>query len=144
MEVRREPEPGSEVAEANIHAAGPIVTGHEPPNAPVEIPSRMYEDIVDAFHDAVAIHPNVLAVAVVPIPVDPNPARAGRNLCLSHDGPWGRRGVLRGGDGFGLLDDKHGLPVNLLRRAFLRFDNHVGRRSIRLARLPLLSVVAIV
>jgi hypothetical protein len=104
----------------------------------------MHEDIVDALHDAVAVHPNVLAIKVVPIPVDPNPARAGRNLLLHHNGPWGRRGVLRGSDRFGLLDDDHGLALNLLSRAFLGFDNHVGRRSIRLARLPLLRIVAIV
>jgi hypothetical protein len=100
----------------------------------------MHEDIVDPLHHAVTIHPKVLAVAVVPIPVDPNPIRADRNLLLDDDGPWRRRGVLRGGGRGGLLDDDHRLAIDLLRRAFLRLDDHVCRWSHRFACFPLSSV----
>jgi hypothetical protein len=103
----------------------------------------MHEHIVHPLDDAVAIYPKVPAVAVVPIPIDPNPARARRNLLLGHDGPGRRWGLLRGSDGLGLLDDDHGLAVDLLRRAFLGFDDHVGRRIWRFGGLPL-SGIAIV
>lgn len=51
--------------------------------------------------------------------------------------------MLRGCDRLGLLDDDHGFTVDLLRRAFLSFDDYIGRRIGRVARLPL-SGVAIV
>jgi hypothetical protein len=103
----------------------------------------MHEDIVHPLHDAVTVHPNVLAVAVVPIPVDPNPARAGRNLLRDHHGLWRRRGLQRRGGGGGLLHDDHRLAVDLLRRAFLGFDDHVGGRSLHFAPLPFSSVAIV-
>jgi hypothetical protein len=103
----------------------------------------MHKDILDALHDAVAVDPNVFTVAVVPIPVDPNPARADWNLLLDHNDLWRRWGLLRGSDGFGLLDDDHGLPIDLLGRTFVGFDDHIVCRSGRLASLPLSRVVAI-
>jgi len=75
----------------------------------------MHKDILDPLHDAVAVDPNVFTVAVVPIPVDPNPARADRNLLLGRDDLGRRWGVQCGSDGLGLLDDDHGVPVNLRR-----------------------------
>jgi hypothetical protein len=77
----------------------------------------MDKDIVDELRDAATVDPNVFAVAVVPIPVDPNPARADRNLLLGHDDLRRRWGVHCGSDGLGLLDDDHGVPVNLRRFA---------------------------
>jgi len=103
----------------------------------------MHEDIVHPLDDAVTIYPKVLAVAVVPVSVDPNPARTGRNLPLGHDGPRRRWGLLRGSDGLGLLDDDHCFAIDLLRRAFLGFDDHVGRQIWRFGGLPL-SGIAIV
>jgi hypothetical protein len=103
----------------------------------------MHEDIVHPLHDAVTVHPNVLAVAVVPIPVDPNPARAGRNLLRDHHGLWRRRGLQRCGGRDGLLDDDHRLAIDLLRRAFLGFDDHVGNRSLHFAHLPFSSVAIV-
>lgn len=89
----------------------------------------MHEDIVDAFDDAVTIDPKVLAVDVVPISVDPNPAWTDRNLLLGQHDLRGRRGQLRGSDGLGLLNDDDGLPVDLLRRPLLGLDNHIVRRG---------------
>lgn len=117
MKIRWEPVPGSKVAKADVHTARPVIAGHKPPNAIVEIPSRMDKDIVDELRDAATVDPNVFAVAVVPIPVDPNPARADRNLLLGHDDLRRRWGVHCGSDGLGLLDDDHGVPVNLRRFA---------------------------
>jgi len=103
----------------------------------------VHEDIVDPFHYAVTIYPEVLAVAVVPIPIDPNPARADRNLLPGNDHLGWRWSLPGSGDGLGLLDDDHRLAVDLLRRAFLGFDDHVGGRSLHFAPLPFSSVAIV-
>ncbi len=100
----------------------------------------MHKHVVHSHHDAVAVHPKVLPVAVVPVPIDPNTARAGRNLLLDDDdlGRW--RGLHRGGDGLGLLDDDDGLAVDLFGRALFGFDYHVVGRVGRRGGLPLANV----
>jgi hypothetical protein len=103
----------------------------------------MYEDVVHAHHDAVTVHPKVLPVAVVPVSVDPNTARAGRNLLLDDDDLRRWRGLRRGGDGLWLLDDDDGFTVDLFRRALLGFDDHVVGRVGWLGGLAL-SNIAIV
>jgi len=143
MMVRREPMPWPIVSKADVHAERSIVSGHEPPNARVVIPSRLHEDIVHAFHDAVTVHPKVLTIAVGPIPIDPNPFGTTDDWLLLHDGPRRRRRGLGGRDGLGLLNDNDSLAVDLLGRAGLRLDDHIGRRIVGLARLPF-SRVAIV
>jgi hypothetical protein len=101
----------------------------------------MHEDVVDPFHYAVTVYPEVLAVAVVPIPIDPHPARADRNLLPGNDDLGWRWSLPGGSDGLRLLDDDHRLAVDLLRRAFLGFDDHVGRRSLRFTVLAKVTVV---
>jgi hypothetical protein len=103
----------------------------------------VHEDVVDPFHYAVTIYPEVLAVDVVPIPIDPNPARADRNLLPGNDHLGWRWSLPRGSDGLGLLDDYHRLAVDLLRRAFLGFDDHVARRSFRFGSLSLSKVTVV-
>jgi hypothetical protein len=103
----------------------------------------VHEDVVDPFHYAVTIYPEVLAVDVVPIPIDPNRARADRNLLPGNDHLGWRWSLPRGSDGLGLLDDYHRLAVDLLRRAFLGFDDHVARRSFRFGSLSLSKVTVV-
>ena len=143
MMVRREPVPRAKVSKAGVHAERSIVSGHEPPNARVVIPSRLHEDIVHAFDDTVTVHPKVLTIAVGPVPIDPNPFGTTDDGLLLHDGPRRRRRGLRGRDGLGLLNDNDSLAADLLGRAGLGLDDHVGRRIVGLARLPF-SHVAIV
>jgi hypothetical protein len=103
----------------------------------------MHENIVHAFHDTVPVHPQVLAIAVGPIPIDPNPFGTTHDGLLHHIDPQGRRRCLGGGDGLGLLHDDDRLAVDLLGRARLGLDDHVGRRIGGFAPLPF-SNVAIV
>jgi hypothetical protein len=103
----------------------------------------MHEDIVHALHDAVPVYPQVLAIAVGPIPIDPNPFGTTHDGLLHHIDPQRWRRCLGGGDGFRLLNDDDRLAVDLLGRAGLGLDDHVGRRAGGFALLPF-SHVAIV
>jgi hypothetical protein len=135
--------PRAIVAEADVDAPRSIVAGHEPPNVRVIIPARLHEDIIHAFHDAVSVHPNVVTIAVRPIPVDPDGAGTKGHRLLDHDGLRGRWCLLGSRDGLGLLNDDDGFAVDLLGCAVFGFDDHIGRRIGRPVRLPL-SHVAIV
>lgn len=143
MIIRRIPVPGPIVPEANVDTPRSIVAGHEPPNVCVKVPSRLHEDIVHAFNDAVPVHPYVVAVAVGPIAVDPN--RPGTlNFGLDdHDGLRSRRRMLGRRNGLGLLNDDHRVTVDHLRGAVLGLDDHVRRAVGRGAGLPF-SLVAVV
>jgi len=103
----------------------------------------MHEDIVHAFHDAVPVHPEVLSVGVVPVPIDPNRPGTTRNGLLDHDSPWCRRRLLGRRDGLRLLDDDDRLSIDLLGRAFLGLDDHIGRWNGRLARLSFAHVTIV-
>jgi hypothetical protein len=103
----------------------------------------VHENIVHALDDAVAIHPEVLPVAVVPIPVDPDRPGTLRDGLFDHDGLWRWRCVFGSRDRLGFLHDDHGLAIDLLGLAFFGFNDHVGRGIRRLARLAF-SNVAIV
>jgi len=135
--------PWTIIAEANVHTARSVVSGHEPPDARVVIPSRLDEDIVHTFHHAVPVHPNVLTISVGPVPIDPDPLRTKGDRLLHHDGSRCWRCGLRGRDGLGLLNDDDGLTVDLLGRPGLGLDDHVGSWVVGLAYVPL-SHVAIV
>lgn len=100
----------------------------------------MHEDVVHAFDDAVPFHPKVLAVAVVPVPVDPNPPGTSGDRVLDLDGLRRRRRMLGGRDWLWLLNDDHGLSFDLFGVAFLGLDDHVSRRIWCLARLAFLRV----
>jgi len=143
MVVRRVPMPWAIVSKADVHTARSIVSGHEPPDTRVVIPSWLDEDIVHAFDDAVPVHPKVLTIPVGPVPIDPDPLGTTSDRLLHHDGlQWWRCG-LRGRDGLGLLNDDDGLTADLLGRPGLSLDDHVGRWVVRLVYVPL-SHVAIV
>jgi hypothetical protein len=141
--IRWIPMPGSVVPEANVNPPGSIVAGHEPPNVRVKVPSRLYEDVVHAFDDAVPVNPDVVAVAVGPIAVNPNRPRTLDLGLDDHDGLRSRRRVFGCRDGLGLLNDDHRLAFDLLRGAVLGFDHHVRCRVGRCAGLPF-SLVAVV
>jgi hypothetical protein len=64
-------------------------------------------------------------------------------LLLDHDDFWRRRGFCRGCDWRGLLDDDHSFPVDLLRGAFLGFDDHVAGWIGRFARLAFSSIAVV-
>jgi hypothetical protein len=127
MVVRRVPIPRSVIAKADIHAAGPIVAGYEPPGVCVEIPSRMHEHVVDLHCGAVPIHPEILPVAVVPISVHPDPTGARWDLLFDHDDLRRRRGLGARGDRLGFLDDHYGFSVDLLCHTALSLDDDVLR-----------------
>ena len=127
VEVRRIPLPRATIPEAHVDAARSIVSGHKPPDARVEIPARLNEHVVHTLHDAVPVHPDVLAVAISPVPVDPDRTRTSDLGLHDNDRLRGGRGVLRGCNRFRLLNDDHGLATDLLRRALLGFDHDVGR-----------------
>lgn len=141
--VRREPMPRPVVPKADPHTPRSIVSGDEPPHVRVEIPPRMHEDIVHPFCDAVPVHPEVLSIGVVPVPINPNRPGAVRNGLLDHDRPWRRRCLLGCHDGLRLLNDDHRLSIDLLGRAFLGLDDHIGRRIGCLARLSFARVTIV-
>ena len=143
MKVRRVPVPGTKVTKADVHTVGSVVPRHEPPNVRVVVPARMHEDIVHTLDDAVPVHPEVLTIAVGPVPVDPNSFGTTQNGLLHHDGPrrWWR--CLRSGDGLRLLHDDHRLAVDLLGRPGFGLDDHVRRRVVRLARLRFTQVAIV-
>ena len=82
------------------------------------------------------VHPHVVTIRVGPVGIDPNPLDTRDHGLFHNDGlRWwwsGRRGSRR----CGLLNHDDGLPVDLLCRARLRLDDHIGRRLGRLALLP--------
>ena len=143
MVIGRVPMPGSVVAESHIDTPRSIVAGHEPPHARVVVPARLHEDVVHALDDAVPVDPNVITVAVGPVAVDPDRPRALHLGLHDHDRLRRRRRLLRGCQGLGLLNDDHRLAVDDLGGAVLSFDDHVGRRVGRCARLAF-SLVAVV
>jgi hypothetical protein len=100
----------------------------------------MHEDVVHAFDDAVPVDPKVFTVAVVPVPVDPNPAGTGHDRLLDHDGLRRRRCLLGRCHRLGLLNYDHCLTFDLLGLAFLGLNDHVRRRVESLARLAFLRV----
>jgi hypothetical protein len=96
----------------------------------------MDENVVDPLDDAMAVHPEIAPIAVVPIAIDPDAARADWSLLLDHDGRRRRRRLLlRGGGWRGLLNHDDRLTLDLLRLALLGFDDRVVCRSWRLGRL---------
>lgn len=124
--VRRVPVPGAMVTEPDIHAAGPVVPRHEPPDAAVEVPARLNENVVHAFDDTVAVHPDVVAIAVRPVSIDPD-ATGALNLRLNDHDRLGRgRRVFGGCHRRRLLDHDDGLPIHFLGGSGLRLDHHVG------------------
>ena len=132
IRVRREPVPRSKVPVGHKHSARPVVTRNEPPDVPVEVPARRDEHVVHAFLDAVPVDPNVLPIAVVPISVDPNPARTVEHRIIVRHDPRRRRRFRAGGDGLGLLHDDDRLAFVLRRRPRFRFDDRVRGRLRRL------------
>jgi hypothetical protein len=122
--VRRVPGPGTVVTEPNIDTARPVVTRHEPPDVGVVVPPRVHENIVDPFHHAVAVDPNVVTVRIRPMVIDPDPVFGTRRL-LDHDGLWRRRRFRRRRDGLGLLNDDHRFTIDHLGGAVLRLDDDV-------------------
>jgi len=126
MVVRRKPVPRPVITEADVDAARTVVARHKPPNARVEIPARLHEDVVHAFNDAVPVDPNVVAVAVGPVALDPDPLGA-TNLRLDDDDCLRCGGsVLGRRNGRRLFDHDDGLSIDLLGRAVLSFDDDVG------------------
>jgi hypothetical protein len=103
----------------------------------------VHENVVHALDDAVAIHPEVLPVAVVPIPVDPDRPGTLRDGLLDHDGLWRRWRLFGSRDRFGFLHYDHGLAIDLLGLAFLGLNDHVGGEIRRLARLTFSSVAIV-
>jgi len=130
--VGREPMPWSVVPKAYVRVAWSVVAGDEPPDVPIEVPTRMNEHIVDSHLDAVPIDPSVLSVAVVPVPMDPNPGRAVLDLLVARRDPRRRRRLHRGGDGLWFLHHDDGLPLDFRGRARFRFYDHVARRFRRI------------
>jgi len=85
----------------------------------------MNEHVVHALDYAVTVNPDVLTVAVGPVPVDPDAARTTEPGLLDRDHAGWRRRDISGGDRLGLLHDDHGLAVDLSSCALLGFDHHV-------------------
>lgn len=143
MMMRREPMPGPMIAEPHVHAEGSIVPRHEPPDAGVEVPTRLNENVVHPFDDAVAVDPHVVAIAVGPVAVHPDSAGALHLGLYDHDSLRSGRRVLGGGDRRGLLDDDDGLSIHRLGGPVLGFDDDVrGISAIALnAHLLLVAVV---
>jgi len=135
--------PGPVVPEANVDTPRSVVAGHKPPNACVIVPSRLHEDIVHAFDDAVPVNPDVVSVAVGPIAVDPNRPWTLNFGLDDHNGLRSRRRLLGCSHGLGLLNDDHRVAVDHLRGAVLGFDDHVRRVVGRCAGLTLLLVAVV-
>lgn len=140
--VWRIPLPRSVIPEADVDAARSIVARHKPPDARVEIPARLNEHVVHTLHDAVPVHPDVLAVAISPVPIDPDRPRTPDLGLHDDDRLRGRRRVFRSCNRLRLLNDDHRLTADLLGRALLGFDHHVGRLVGRRAGLTF-SLVAV-
>jgi hypothetical protein len=87
----------------------------------------MHEHVVHALDDAVTVDPNVLAVAIRPVAVDPDPVGTTPERLLDCHRAWGRRRDIRRSDRLGLLHDDHRLAVDLFRHALLDFDHDVIR-----------------
>jgi len=100
----------------------------------------MHEDVVHAFHDAVPVHPDVVSVAVRPVPVDPNPIATNHAGLFHHDGPRGRWSLLGHRKRLGLLNDDDRLPIDFLGLSVFGVDDHIGGWIHRLAVLPFVHV----
>ena len=140
MEVGRVPMPRAPVAEADVHATRTIVAGNKPPNVGVEIPTRVHEHVADTLDDAVTVDPDIVAVTVGPVTIDPDPARADGDRLLDHDRFRRRRSLLGDCERLGLLNHDDGFALDLLTGAVLGFDDDVGRRVGRFGRLLLAHV----
>ena len=128
VRVGREPVPRPVVAEAHERTARSVVARDEPPNIPIEVPARLNEHVVDPHLDTVPVDPCVLSVAVVPIPMNPNPSRTVPDLLGARRDPRRRWRSRRGGDGLRLLHHDEDLPVDFRGRSRFRFHDWVGRR----------------
>jgi hypothetical protein len=84
----------------------------------------VHEDVVDAFYDAVAVHPNVVTVGVRPIAIDPDPVFGTRRL-LDHDGLRRRRRLFSRRNRLGLLNYDHRFAIDHLGGAVFGLDDHV-------------------
>jgi len=135
--------PRAIISETDVHTARSVVAGDEPPKVGVVIPAWLHEDIVDALHHAVAIHPSIVSIAVRPVPIDPYSVGTDGSGLLHGDGRWRRWRRLRGGGGLGLLHDDHGLAIDLFGLTAPCFDDRI---IVRIAGLALLALphVAIV
>jgi hypothetical protein len=87
----------------------------------------MHEHIVHALDDAVTFDPNVLAVAIRPVAVDPDAVGTTPERLLDCHLTWGWRLDVRRSDRLGFLHDDHRLAVDLLGDAVLDFDHDVIR-----------------
>jgi hypothetical protein len=103
----------------------------------------MHEHVADPFDDAVPFDPNVVTIAIAPVPIDPDPFGTNGYGLLEHDSPRRRRCGLGGGHRLRLLHYDDRLPLDLLSRAGLGLDDYIGRWVDRLTLLPL-SRVAVV
>ena len=87
----------------------------------------MHEHVVHAFDDAVTVDPDVLAVAIRPVAVDPDAVATTPERLLDCHRTWGRRPDIRRSDRLGFLHDDHRLTVDLFGHAVLDFDHDVVR-----------------
>lgn len=125
VKVWWEEEEGAVVPEANPHAARSVVAGYEVPHGAVVIPARVHEHVVRTRCHVVRVDPDITARAVIPVSIHPDSPVVRCNWLLD-DHRRGRRGsVLGGGRRLRLLDDDHGLAVDLLRRALPLLDHDV-------------------
>ena len=85
----------------------------------------MDEHVVHALDDAVTVDPNVLAVAIRPVAIDPDAVGTTPERLLDCHRAWGRRRDIRRSDRLGLLHDDHRLAVDLFGHPFLDFDHDV-------------------
>lgn len=135
--------PRSVVTKSDVRAARPVVARDEPPDVPVEVPARMDEHVVHADLDAVPFDPGVVSVAIVPIPMHPNPTWALLRLLVARSDLRRRRRLCRGGDGRWLRHHEHCLSLELGRRSRFGFQYRVSRGLDRIHRAAD-SAVAIV
>ena len=127
MAIRGEPMPRAIVAEAYVDAPRSIVTGNEPPDVRIEVPTRLYENVVHALDDTMAVDPDVVAIAIRPITIDPDRARTLYLGLHDHHRLRSRRRLLGRCHRIGLLNDDHGFALDLLGRPIFCFDDYVRR-----------------
>ncbi|KPK53255.1 MAG: hypothetical protein AMJ63_07025 [Myxococcales bacterium SG8_38_1] len=85
----------------------------------------MHEHVVHALDYTVTVDPNVLAIAVGPVAIDPNTAGTAHDGLLDCNLARGGRRDIGRGDRIRLLDDDHRFALDLTRDAFFDFDHHV-------------------
>jgi hypothetical protein len=141
--IRRVPVPRSVVAKTHVDAPRPVVAGHEPPHVRVKIPTRLDEHVVHPLDDAVAVDPDVFAIAVGPVAVDPDRSGALDLGLHHHDRLRSWRRLFGRGQRLRLLDDDHCFAIHDFRGAVFGLDDHVCRGIGCCAGLPF-SLVAVV